>query len=77
MPAIAAAFLLAFVPMLSELTMSVFLVGAGTETIGSMIYRLQEYADPGSAAVLAVTAATAILCLNAAVKRFSRGRFGI
>ena len=76
-PAVAAALLLALVPMLSELTMSVLLAGAGTETLGTLIYRLQEYADPGSAAVLAVLVAAATLALNAALKKMSRGSFGI
>ena len=76
-PAIAAAMLLALVPMLSELTMSVLLVGAGTETLGSVIFKMQEYADPGSAAVLAVTAMAAILAVNGFLKRVSRGNFGI
>ncbi|MBI3556633.1 MAG: iron ABC transporter permease [Deltaproteobacteria bacterium] len=76
-PALAAAVLLALVPMLSELTMSVLLVGAGTETLGSVIFKMQEYADPGSAAVLAVTAMAAILALNAILKRVSKGNFGI
>lgn len=76
-PAIAASFLLALVPMISELTMSALLVGTGTETVGALIYKLQEYADPGSAAVLAVVATTAILALNAALRRFSKGNFGI
>src|SRR5262249_37149446 len=76
-PAIAAALLLALVPMLSELTMSVLLVGPETENLGSLIYKLQEYADPGSAAVLAVVATATILALNSGLKRFSKGTFGI
>ena len=76
-PALSAAILLALIPMLSELTMSVFLAGAGTETLGTLIYRLLEYADPGSAAVLAVLLVAATLAANAVVRRFSRGTLGI
>lgn len=76
-PALSAALLLAFIPMLSELTMSVFLAGAGTETLGTLIYRLLEYADPGSAAVLAVLLVAATLTVNAAVRRISKGTLGI
>ncbi|GEM_PF-1814419 len=76
-PALSAAFALCFIPMLSELTMSVFLVGAGTETLGTLIYRFQEYADPGAASVLAVSVAGFTLLLNGALKKFSRGGFGI
>lgn len=65
---ILAAAMLAFVPMLSELTMSILLVGPGTDTLGSLIYRLQDYADPGSAAVLAVTVTLAILVINRRIK---------
>jgi ABC-type Fe3+ transport system permease subunit len=57
--------------------MSVMLVGPGTDTLGAMIFKLQEYADPGSAAVLAVVVMAAILALNGLLKRFSKGGFGI
>lgn len=76
-PAIAAAVFLALVPMLSELTMSVLLTGPGTETLGTLVFRLQEYADPGSAAVLAVAVAAATLILNTTLKALSKGAFGI
>lgn len=76
-PALAAAATLAFVPMLSELTMSILLTGTGTETLGALIYRLQEYADPGSAAVLAVVTTGSILILNTFLRRISRGGFGV
>lgn len=76
-PALAAALLLAMVPMLSELTMSVLLVGAGTDTLGSLIFKLQEYADPGSAAVLAVVVTVVIFAANLVLRRISKGAFGI
>lgn len=77
LPALSAAFALCFIPMLSELTMSIFLVGAGTETLGTLIYRFQEYADPGAASVLAVAVAAFTFLANLSLKRVSRGRFGI
>jgi iron(III) transport system permease protein len=49
-----ASWFLVFMPALSELTMSVLLVGPGTETLGTVLFNLQEYADPPSASVLAV-----------------------
>lgn len=76
-PAVAAAVFLALVPMLSELTMSVLLAGPGTETLGTLVFRLQEYADPGSASVLAVVIAVATLILNTTLKAVSKGSFGI
>lgn len=50
---IGAAFLLAFLPMLTELTMSVLLTGPGAATLGTVLFDLQEYADQPSAAALA------------------------
>lgn len=76
-PAISAALLLALIPMLSELTMSVLLVGAGTDTLGTLIYRFLEYSDPGAAAVLATTLTGATLLFNLALRKLSKGSFGI
>jgi iron(III) transport system permease protein len=53
-PAIAAGWFLVFMPAFGELTMSVLLVGPGTDTVGTVLFALQEYADPPSASVLAV-----------------------
>lgn len=50
---ILAAFLLVALPCLSELTMSVLLFGAGTETTGTLLFELQSYGDPPAAAVVA------------------------
>lgn len=48
-----AAWLLSFLPMLTELTMSVLLTGPGAATLGTVLFQLQEYADQPSAAALA------------------------
>jgi iron(III) transport system permease protein len=53
-PAILASWFLVFMPAFSELTMSALLVGPGTETVGTVLFNLQEYADPPSANVIAV-----------------------
>jgi iron(III) transport system permease protein len=50
---IGAAFWLALLPMLTELTMSVLLTGPGAATLGTVLFDLQEYADQPSAAALA------------------------
>lgn len=50
---LAATWLLAFLPMLTELTMSVLLTGPGAATLGTVLFQLQEYADQPSAAALA------------------------
>ena len=62
-PALAAAFLLVFLPLLSEVTLSVLLVGPGTETLGTVLFELQSYADPAAAAVLATLLALAVAAL--------------
>jgi len=66
-PAILSGWFLVFIPSFSELTMSVVLAGPGTETIGTSLFYLQEYADPPSASVLA----TLILVLVLAAYGFA------
>ena len=75
--ALSAAFVLSLVPMASEITMSVLLAGGDTEVLGTLMYRLLEYADPGSACVLASCLLGATLAANAVLRRISRGEFGI
>lgn len=77
LPALSAAFFLSFLPMLSELTMSVFLSGAGTQTVGTLIYHFLDYADPGAAAVLAVFLIALTLLMNGFLRKISKGSFGI
>jgi len=48
-----AAWLLALLPMFTELTMSILLTGPGGATLGTVLFQLQEYADQPSAAALA------------------------
>lgn len=48
-----ASWLLAALPILTELTMSVLLTGPGGATLGTLLFQLQEYADQSSAAALA------------------------
>lgn len=52
-PAMIAAFVVVALPCLSELTMSVLLFGAGTETAGTLLFELQSYANPPAASVVA------------------------
>lgn len=53
-PALGTAWFLVFVPSFCEVTMSVLLRGPSTEVLGTRLFQLQSYADPQSAAVLAV-----------------------
>lgn len=52
-PNLKSVFFLCALPMLSELTMSVLLFGPGTETLGTLIFQLQDYASPLAACALA------------------------
>lgn len=52
-PALAAAFILVFLPSATELTMSVLLAGPRSQVLGTVLFDLASYADPPSGAVLA------------------------
>ena len=71
-PAIVAGWFLVFMPAFGELTMSVLLVGPGTETVGTVLFALQEYADPPSASVVAVLILAFILTAYTALAVVSR-----
>jgi iron(III) transport system permease protein len=51
--ALAGAVLLTFLTCVSELTMSVLLIPTGGDVLGTLLFELQSYADPASAAVIA------------------------
>ncbi|MCB0378015.1 MAG: iron ABC transporter permease [Bdellovibrionales bacterium] len=78
-PSIVAAWFLIFMPAFSELTMTILLAGPGTETLGTLIFQLQEYADAsgGGSAVLAVIVVLSVLITNTLVKIFSKGKYGL
>ena len=71
-PAILAGLFLVFMPAFGELTMSILLVGPGTETVGTVLFALQEYADPPSASVVAVLILALILAAYAAAAALGR-----
>ncbi len=77
--ALMASMFLVFMPVLSELTMTILLTGPGLETIGSLIFQLQEYSDMagGGAAVLSSLVVLFILVLNFSLKTLSKGRYGL
>jgi iron(III) transport system permease protein len=72
-PALAAAFVLAFLACATEITMSVLLVPAGSEVLGTLLFELQSYADPSAAAVLAC-AFVALVLLGQALLSLTRRR---
>lgn len=77
--AMIASMFLVFMPVLSELTMTILLTGPGLETIGTLIFQLQEYSDMGGggAAVLSSLVVLFILILNFTLKTLSKGRYGL
>jgi iron(III) transport system permease protein len=48
-----AAFVVTFLTCVTELTLSVLLTPTGQDVLGTLLFELQSYADPGSAAVIA------------------------
>jgi len=75
-PEILGGFFLVFLPILSELTMSVMLVGPTTKNLGALIFQLQDYADQSSASVLSIFLVIVILTINELTRFLSRGKLG-
>jgi iron(III) transport system permease protein len=79
LPALMASWFLVFMPSFSELTMTLLLSGPGNETVGTLLYQLQEYSDVsgGGAAVLALLIVFGVACMNYLVKFTSKGKYGL
>lgn len=77
--ALMASAFLVFMPVLSELTMTILLTGPGLDTIGPLIFQFQEYSDVGGggAAVLSTIVIFFVLILNFSLKTLSKGRYGL
>lgn len=77
--ALMASAFLVFMPVLSELTMTILLTGPGLDTIGPLIFQFQEYSDVGGggASVLSTIVIFFILILNFTLKTLSKGRYGL
>jgi len=78
-PALVASWFLVFMPAFSELTMTILLTGPGLETLGTLLFQLQEYGDAsgGGAAVLALVIIIFVGIINFLVKYFSKGKYGL
>ncbi|MBZ4371175.1 iron ABC transporter permease [Corallococcus sp. AS-1-6] len=72
-PALVVAFVLAFLACATEITLSVLLVPAGSEVLGTLLFELQSYADPAAASVLAC-AFVALVVAGQAVLAWARRR---
>lgn len=78
-PFLMASFFLVFMPAFSELTMTVLLTGPGNETIGTLIFQMQEYGDAsgGGAAVLSCFVLLVIVAMNTILKLSTKGKYGL
>jgi iron(III) transport system permease protein len=75
-PALLTAFWLTFLFCATEITMSVLLVAPGRDLLGSLLFELQSYADPASAAVLACALVLLALFAQAALAVARRSEAG-
>jgi len=64
--ALGAAFLVTFLVCMTELTLSVLLIPTGGDVLGTLLFELQSYADPGAAAVIACAFVLVLLAAQAA-----------
>lgn len=78
-PSIIASWFLIFMPAFSELTMTILLSGPGIETLGTLIFQLQEYADAsgGASSVLALVVVVIVIAINQVVRFVSKGKYGL
>jgi len=74
-PTLASIFLLTMLPVFSELTMSVLLVGPGIETVGTLLFQLQDYANPLAACSLAALIIAVLVVTLPLMRKLGRGRF--
>ena len=62
------AWLLVFLPAVSEVTLAILLCGPESRVLGAALFELQTYGDPPGAAVLSVLTAAVVLAGNAALR---------
>jgi iron(III) transport system permease protein len=77
LPNLVAAWFLVFMPAFSEVTMSILLSGPDTRVVGTLLFELQTYGDPPSAAVLAVVVTALVLGGNLGLRVATRGKLGL
>jgi len=75
-PGMVAGWILVFVPAFRELTMSILLFGLRTETIGVIIFNMQNSGYTQIAAALSVLVLVLILGSNLIVRKATRGQVG-
>lgn len=72
LPALGASFVVIFLPLLPELTMSVLLVEAGKPTWGTLLFELNDYGSPQEAAALAAVLIVVVVILQIVLARLQR-----
>jgi len=75
-PGMVAGWVLVFMPAFRELTMSILLFGLRTETIGVIIFNMQDSGYTQIAAALSVLVLLIIVSSNLIVRRLTRGQVG-
>ncbi len=68
------ALMLTFLTCMTELTVSVLLVPSGSEVLGTLVFELQSYADPGAAAVIACAFVVMVIVMMIGIAAVSRPR---
>ncbi len=75
-PEIFGGFFLVLIPILGELTMSIFLASPGYRSLGTVLFDLQDYADNASAGALSILLLALILAANQTARWLTGGRVG-
>ncbi|MCP4400971.1 MAG: iron ABC transporter permease [bacterium] len=75
-PGLFAGWFLVFMPALRELTISTLLWSSRHETIGVMVFNLQESGNTVACAALAVVMMVVLLIANLITRHFTKGRIG-
>jgi len=76
-PSFYAAFFLVMIPALGEITLSALLWSVGNETIGVIVFSMQEEGKVTLTAAMASILIVTVFLLNAIVKIVSKGKMGI
>jgi len=75
-PGLFASWFLVFIPSLRELTLSALLYSVKNETIGVVVFNLQEQGSPCDSAALAVIMLAVLFTANYVLRKITKGQFG-
>ncbi len=75
-PSLVAGWILAFIPAVAELTLSILLISAGHETIGVVIFGLHDEGKIALSAALAVLVTTVLVVINLLARRVWQAETG-